>query len=219
MRQQPCKLTLVEDRADDHRPTILQGTDKGLQALRRTAVRTGDDDGPTGTTGDRLMVGGARSRWSIDDHRLVVPAERADQRPELRPAQQLLWIGRHRSCRQNRESVEARDAADALGRIGSTGQNARQAKFVGNPKELVLAWAAQIGIDQQRALAELGEDDRQVGGDEAAALAGVRAEHRQCPATAIDVEPAKQQLAAQGAQLLDDQTERVERGDFLIQKS
>ena len=42
----------------------------------------------------------------------------------------------------------------------------------GNAEDVVLARPAQVGVDQQRALAQLREQHRQIGGDVAAALPG-----------------------------------------------
>lgn len=77
----------------------------------------------------------------------------------------------------------------------------------------MLARVAQVGIDQQRAFAELREDDGEVGGGEAAAICPARADDGQRLVADFGVEPAQHELAAHGAQLFDDGAEGLEGGD------
>jgi hypothetical protein len=64
----------------------------------------------------------------------------------------------------------------------------------------VLRRVAQVTVDDQGALADLGEDHAEVGADEALAVAAVDAGDRQRGAARRAVEPAGHELAAQAAQ-------------------
>ena len=75
---------------------------------------------------------------------------------------------------------------------------------------------AEVGVDQQGALAELGKDDGEVGREIGATLAALGTENRQHLALLGPVEPAQHQLAADRAQLLDARAERLIRGDDLV---
>ena len=79
----------------------------------------------------------------------------------------------------------------------------------------MLARVAQVGVDQQRAMAELGEQHREVGRDVAAALLVARADDGERPVAGLRVVPADHELGAQRAHLLDARVVRVERREHL----
>ena len=80
----------------------------------------------------------------------------------------------------------------------------------------MLTRLAHVGVDQQRALAELREDDRQVGGEIAAPFAALGADDGQHLAFLGAVEPAQHQLAADGSDLFDARAERLVGGDEVV---
>ena len=73
---------------------------------------------------------------------------------------------------------QAGDGGNGLDRtlIGAPRQDARQPRAVVELEDLVLARAAQVGIDEQCAPAQLGQHDGQVGDAEAAAVGDVGAD-------------------------------------------
>jgi hypothetical protein len=95
--------------------------------------------------------------------------------------------------------------------------SARPAKQVGQAapalevEHFLLARLAQVGVDQQGLLAELGKHHRQVGREHRHAVARIDPDHGQRAPPAR--EPAQHQLAAHGAQLLDLRAERLEGRD------
>ena len=52
-------------------------------------------------------------------------------------------------------------------------QDRRKTHTVFDAEQLMLAWIAQVGVDQKRALAELGKDNGKIGGDETPPFSGL----------------------------------------------
>jgi hypothetical protein len=96
------------------------------------------------------------------------------------------------------------------------GEHRRQADLAGQAEDAVLARLAQVGVDDQRALAHLREQHGQVGGDVAAAFAGAGADDGERGLRGVVLEPAQHQLRAQAAQVLDGRAVRLVRGDQVL---
>src|SRR4029078_3840833 len=82
--------------------------------------------------------------------------------------------------------------------------------------DALLPRRAEVGIDQKGALAELAEGGAQVGGDESAAFARAGAADGKRAAAGGRVEPADEELRANGAQLFHDRVERIPGGDEVL---
>src|SRR4051812_32416946 len=67
-------------------------------------------------------------------------------------------------------------------------------------EQLVLPRVSEVRVDQQRAFAELRQNDREVRSDGAATVAAATTSNRECRATVL--EPPEDELAAQFAQRL-----------------
>lgn len=79
----------------------------------------------------------------------------------------------------------------------------------------MLAGIAEISIDQHHPLAELREQHRQVGGDQAAAFAAAGAGDGQADARSALRRTPQQQLRAQAAQGFHERVAGPERGQYL----
>jgi hypothetical protein len=82
-------------------------------------------------------------------------------------------------------------------------EHGRKAGPVLEREQVVLARRAHVGVDEQGAFAELGEDDGEIRRQVGAALAALGADDRQHLAFLGAVEPAQHELAADRPQLLD----------------
>src|SRR5450755_21181 len=83
-------------------------------------------------------------------------------------------------------------------------------------EEVVLARLTHVGVDEKRALAELREDDREIGRQVGTPFAALRADDGEHLALLGAIEPAQHELAADRAQLLDARAERLIGGHQLV---
>lgn len=72
---------------------------------------------------------------------------------------------------------------------------------------------AQVGINERSVRSPSCEDLGEIGGNEAASFAVIRTDDGERFAFVVGIEPAQHELAAQGAQLLDDGAEGLVGGD------
>src|SRR6185369_9668875 len=99
---------------------------------------------------------------------------------------------------------------------GPARQDRGQPHAAGQTEDAMLARPAQVRIDEQRALAQLREQDGEVGRDIAAPFAHARADDGQRRVARVVLEPAQHQLAAQRAQVFDGLGFRLARRDQLL---
>ena len=105
------------------------------------------------------------------------------QQAERRTLHQLERVGRQGAHRQHVQAGQARHLVDDAG-LGAPGKDAAQPGLAVDAEQQVLARRAHVGVDQQRASAELAEADRQVGGEVGLAVADVGAQHGRARARA-----------------------------------
>ena len=138
----------------------------------------------------------------------------AHQQTEGRPLQQLQRVGRQDADRHHEQARDVRRLVDDV-LLLATAENAAQARGVRHAEQLMLAGAAEIGVHDQRAPAQLGQHDAEIGHEVGAAVAAVRADHRHRPAGLDRAEDPHHQLAADRPEGLGTRTEGLRRGDQL----
>jgi len=144
----------------------------------------------------------------VHQNHFIARTQRRQQVRQRVAREQFLGVGGHRPCRQYRQSGQI-GHRDAGIRARASGQHAGQADATGDTQQPVLARVAQVGIDHQSALAQLGQQDREVGGEVASAFGAPRTHDSQRRVARVVFKPSQHQLAAQRTQVFDRGTLRL----------
>ena len=163
------------------------------------AVAARDQHRAAGAGRDHLCIGVGQGGWCHDEDVAKAIRQGFHQIDEGGAADQFLRIVGLPARAQQVQVIDARHAHQRFVMHVAVLQQIRQARERRHAEKLMLAWPAQVGVDQQRLLAEPRHHDRQVGGHHGGAIIGVRRDHRQRAAV---VEPAQDELRAQRAQRL-----------------
>lgn len=153
-----------------------------LEHLRKEADSlqeklTSDQQAHADLLGNRLCIRRGLGCRRIDDEHIEVVSQLLHQVAQGRLQQDFQRIRRLRSGAQYAQMREA-FGADAGGNRRASGQHGRQAGFVIESEQAVLASRAHVGINQQGAFAHLRKRQRQAGGQIAFAFAFVGADQR-----------------------------------------
>ena len=182
------------------------------QQAEAAGVALGDDEGAAGAHGDGLAVGKQAAGGGVDEDDVEGVGELAEQLGEHRAGEQFLRIRGYGAGGEYGEVAQVGHALDDVG-TAATGQEGRQAGAVVDAEQLVLARMAQVGVDDEGALAQLREDHAEVGGDPRASFVPAGAGDGEGFLLGAGVEPAQHELAAQGAERFDLRGERLVGGD------
>src|SRR5882672_6735346 len=210
----PRALKGVDYRTDDASARVAQFPDEAAGIGDAGVVLARERDDRAHPESHVLRIRVELRRRSIEEDDIEFALHFLQESAEHGARQQLLWIGRGRAGRQKRKPSELPDGRDRAA-VCATGQDRRQADPVGDIEDAVLPRCAQIGIDQERPLAELGKDHGEVGGHVAAPLARARAGNGQRPVPGPGLGPTHRQLGAQRPQLLGARVKRFVSDDEL----
>lgn len=206
------RLALVHDNTNHGGAGLAEHVGVAAQQAEAAGVALGDDEGATGAHGNGLAVGKEAAGGGVDEDDVEFVGKLGEQLGKHGAGEQLLRVGRHGAGGQHGEVAQGGHALDDVG-AAAAGEEGREAGAVVDTKQLVLAGVAQVGVDDEGALAELREDDAEVGGDPGAAFVPAGAGDGEGFLLGAGVEPAQHELAAQGAERFDLRGERLVGGD------
>src|SRR5690606_18216492 len=202
--------SIMQHRPDDCTTRRAERFARSSHLAQRGSMAPRRDQYAAGTGCDELGVGAFQRRRRIEYDDVEGERELFHERTEGGSAQQLLRIRRRNARAQQRQVRERRARLNRFVQRARLAQDVDEAEVVRDAEQLALPGRAQIRIDEDRALAELRERDREIRGQHAVIAASRWARDRE--RVSLRSEPVQQQLAAQAPQRLGIATERIEPG-------
>mmetsp|Transcript_50958 Transcript_50958/g.119482 ORF Transcript_50958/g.119482 Transcript_50958/m.119482 type:complete len:231 (-) Transcript_50958:6585-7277(-) len=175
---------LVVEHAKHLGAAVLQSLVQLAHGFDPRLVAPRDNENGAAARGDDGSIRAVRRSRRVDHDVVELADQLVDQEAEGRPLNQLDRVGRRGADRQHEQVLDAGHLLDDLA-LGTPRQDIRETCIVSEPENLMQPRRAHVGVNKQRAPAELGQRHRQVGRDKGLAIADVGADDGQRAARAL----------------------------------